>query len=503
MEKTNPRVRILKGDIEQQVIKPMRSHGWTVSIVSEQNAHDVVELEATKEARTARFAFLYTTAIDNSYFRQIASRNERIFYHGQPYRLDSYARGVEVPIEPMGDFFPVLVELNKQLEPTGIFHALKPRRRRSRRITDENPQQSVLTRLEQFTSPFLCRKLVAERAEYAGYPLSDDILKSKAEGMAFSVSSALDYFRVRQDDPLNKRILGLYYGSLAFAFAEMLASPSGPHDLDEVEGITKLGHGLYTLGSTGIELPDLTVGVLASGFLPRWLDFLGYDTSAFPRQKAKNGDDLGKISGQMHLSLGGLLGSFPEIDDLYRSVIALEPSWLIPAYHLPDNKIVSLNSTGKKPNSTYCRFIDLSEKIGLDRLKRAGLPIAEVQLIPKDEREYAGQAYRARVDHEGYDVWWDVIPTHRSPSQHPTTTLLPTLGGMRDYRVLATVALYSLSIVVRYMPSLWRRVEGGDHDQYLALIKAALAAWERVLPQQFLESIADEYIHTAQPGNFF
>lgn len=57
--------------------------------------------------------------------------------------------------------------------------------------------------------------------------------------------------------------------------------------------------------------------------------------------------------------------------------------------------------------------------------------------------------------------------------------------------------------MARYMPSAWRRIEGGDDDQYLALIKASLSVWERVLPEHFLESIAGEIVHTAQPGSFF
>jgi hypothetical protein len=73
---------------------------------------------------------------------------------------------------------------------------------------------------------------------------------------------------------------------------------------------------------------------------------------------------------------------------------------------------------------------------------------------------------------------------------------------MRQYRTIAAAALYALSIMVRYMPSAWRRIEGGDEDQYLALVTEALAVWERILPEQFLASIADEAIHTTQPGSW-
>ena len=62
------------------------------------------------------------------------------------------------------------------------------------------------------------------------------------------------------------------------------------------------------------------------------------------------------------------------------------------------------------------------------------------------------------------------------------------------------MVLYALSILARYMPSAWQRIEGGDEDHYLALVKAALAVWERVLPEQFLESITGERFIPRSPG---
>ena len=75
-------------------------------------------------------------------------------------------------------------------------------------------------------------------------------------------------------DALNRRVLGLYYGTMALTQAEMLASPSGPIDLDQVEGMTRHGHGLYALAMPQGGFADLRVGVLASGFFPQWMKFL-------------------------------------------------------------------------------------------------------------------------------------------------------------------------------------------------------------------------------------
>ncbi len=79
---------------------------------------------------------------------------------------------------------------------------------------------------------------------------------------------------------------------------------------------------------------------------------------------------------------------------------------------------------------------------------------------------------------------------------------MPVLG-ISEHRVLTVVILYALSILVRYMPSSWRRVEGGDWDEQLALITNLVGAFERLLPEQFLGSILQERIHAVQPGAFF
>jgi hypothetical protein len=76
---------------------------------------------------------------------------------------------------------------------------------------------------------------------------------------------------------------------------------------------------------------------------------------------------------------------------------------------------------------------------------------------------------------------------------------MPVLGDISEHRILSVVTLYALSILVRYMPSAWRRIEGGDWDEHLALVKNAVGVFERLLPEQFLESIINERVSAKQP----
>ena len=313
--------------------------------------------------------------------------------------------------------------------------------------------------------------------------------------------SALDYLLPTPREALIKRVLGLYYGTIALAQAEMLASPSGPFDLDQVEGMTKRGHGLYALAGPNGGFADLRVGVLATGFLPQWMNFLGHDTSGYPKTRPGSAGDLDNVRADMACSIRDLFASMPEIEDLFAEVFVGPPSWVSVAYDDEGNAkgATALNATPKKASSTYGLFLDRAGTISAQKLESAGWPLAEIHLV--EDYEGTGTALRARVDHAGHDVWWTALPIHSSPIRNDPTLLFPTVGGLREYRTIAAVTLYALSIMARYLPSAWRRIEGGDEDQYLGLVQASLAVWERLLPEHFLESITGETVRTRQPGS--
>ena len=130
-------------------------------------------------------------------------------------------------------------------------------------------------------------------------------------------------------------------------------------------------------------------------------------------------------------------------------------------------------------------------------ITEAGWPLAEITTIPSTAEN--GQSFRARVDHPGRQFWFEALLLHRSPFKEGPTLIMPVLGEIAEHRIISVVTLYALSILVRYMPSAWRRVEGGNWDEHLALIKNAVGVFERLLPEQFLESIINERVSAKQP----
>ena len=137
----NPRLGLLRREVEQTVLKPLRSHGWSADIVREVDHHDCIEIAAKRGAVATRIAVLYSSSgISNASYRELSHKVDRIFFSGQPYMLDSFARGVAVPVEPLGDFFPFLVDLNKQVEPDRSPPTTTRRTTTVRRLTAENPR---------------------------------------------------------------------------------------------------------------------------------------------------------------------------------------------------------------------------------------------------------------------------------------------------------------------------------------------------------------------------
>ena len=493
----NPRLDLLRREVEQKVLIPFRSHGWSAEIVREVDRHDCIEIVAKRATVATRIAVLYSSSgLSNSGYRELSNRVDRIFFRGQPYMLESFASGVAVPVESLDDFFAFLVELNKQVEPDRSPAVMPRRPPKVRRLTAENPIEAVISRLQQFTSETLARKLVERRAETENIPLAPMAVETKATGVAYSMRSALDYIVSTPRDPLNGRVLGLYYGTMALAQAEMLASPSGPTDLDKVEAMTLYGHGLYTLAVSKGGFADLHVGVLANGFFPRWMEFLGHDISRYRDKRPKSAAALKNVPADMVCLLQDLFASMPEIDDLFAEAFGGPPGWIAVAY----DQVANGRRSTRKVSSTYGLFLDSSGKVSVDSLHSAGWPIAEIR--QETDSEGTGSVFCARVDHAGHDTMWPVLPTHSSPFGNSPALLFPTMGGLREYRTIGAVTLYALSIMARYMPDAWRRIEGGDQDHYLALVQASLAVWERLLPEHFLESIAGETVRTAQPGGW-
>ncbi len=496
------RFEILRREVERKMLKPLRIHNWTAKIEREINQGEYVIVTAERAGVSHRVGVLYTGSTANAVYKQVAAQVEHIFVNGGVYRDDSFTRGVGRPVESLDAFPNLLLHWNAttskgKFAPNAQKTSSDPVTRRPyRMLLSEQPIESIWLRLRQLQSVTLARKLIEDKARREEISLEVAVLKTKADGVAYALRNARDYYQASEHRNVSQRVLNLYYGSLSFAFAEILAAPTGPRSLGELENTTKQGHGLYTLDSESLGLEELIVGIISNGFFPAWMKALGMDTTRLPQKKPRLYRDLTNMADAPWTTVERLFARIPEIADLFADIFDSPAAWVEPSGDMEAN--FPQGPTKGPRTRTYIQLIDEFGRLGPKEIAEFPGPISEITEV---DAKGDGRHFRVAIDHQGHQHPWEVLDLHHSPFKR-SSLLMPVLGGLKEYRALCVVILYALSIVVRYRPSLWRRVQEGDLDHLRVLIEAFLVVVERVLPEQFLETISGQRIYAKQPGTF-
>jgi hypothetical protein len=497
------RFKILRRDIERKILGPLRIHNWVSSIEREVNDGEYIIVAAARAGVSHKLAVFYTSATANDAYRRAAEQVDHIFVNGALYMVESFAYGLSRPVETIDDFGALLLKWNAATA-NGKFAPIEnalpsaPATRRPFKVLQsEQPIESIWLHLRQLQSVILARKLIEERSQREGRVLDADVAQSKADGVAYALRNASDYFQSSDRRNVSQRVLNLYYGSLAFAFAEILAAPAGPTNLAELEDATKQGHGLYTLEGESGGIERLIVGIISNGFFPTWMKAMGMSTAQLPGKKPRCVPDLANMVGAPYATVERLFSAIPEIADLFADIFDSAPAWIEPQADMEAN-FSSSASTKVIKNRSYIRLVDEFGRLTPNDIAELPGPISEIAEI---EGSGDGRHFRVAVDHAGFPNPWGVLDLHHSPFKS-SALLMPVLGNLKCYRATCVVILYALSIVVRYRPSLWRRIQEGDLDHVRVLIEAFLFVVERVLPEQFLEKILGQRVDARQPGFF-
>jgi hypothetical protein len=317
------RLDILRRDAQRKFLDPLHTHSWKATIEQEVESGEYLLISAERGGQRHVVALMYTSATNNAVYESLMGQVENIFFNGEPYMLESFAYGIPTPVSTADDFHAVLLKWNAASS-AGKFVPVAENadpvvvsRPQHRVLLSEDPIQAIWFRLRQFQSVNLAKKLIAERAQRERVNLTNDAVHSKAEGVAYALRNASDYFHAREVRNVSQRVLNLYYGSLAFAFAEMLASPVGPRTLIEIEDSTKQGHGLYTIDGLSNGLEHLVVGVISRGFFPAWMKFMGLATDQIPEKKASHYDKIKGLPHTSWLTVERLFARIPEVSDLF------------------------------------------------------------------------------------------------------------------------------------------------------------------------------------------
>ena len=503
----NMRSAILRRDAESKLLAPLLKHGWTAVVDRIEPVGEYALIIAERNGFTRRVALLYSSATDNSVYRRLESEFDLTLFNGEPYMVAEFTCGLTRPVFSVGDFHLRMIEWNRESAPDRLapLPFEKPaaesiaRAPRVRRLLSETPIDTIWSRLSRLRSSTLARRAVAERAQAESFELPKAVADSKGDGVAYAIRNATDYFALKHVGSVSQRVLNLYYGTLSFAFAEILAIATGPSELSSIEDATKQGHGLWTCDGTEGGFADFAIGPSQAGFFTTWMKSICAGPLLAMDRKPRRAPDLLLAPAERWVTMEQLFARVPEIGDLFEDVFSGSPAWVTPLFDQGSNRSLGLHGSGERAKTTYVLLLDDSGRMTADRVAAFPGPIREITQVASGTR---ARHFRAAVDHPDKEQWWEALNIHHSPFER-SALILPLFGCVQDYRAVCLTILYGLSILVRYRPSLWRRIQEGDLDHMLALVEAFLTAAERILPEQFLASVTGERISIHQPGSFF
>lgn len=378
----------------------------------------------------------------------------------------------------------------------------------------ENVDEIVWLRLNRLKSVKLCENLIRRKLEKSPNPsITEDIIKSKAIGLSSAIDSAVGYWQVSPES-LNAKILSRYYFLLQMTIAEQVSSVKNTDDLKVVQKHTENGHGLGTIIEPNLEFPyNYFTLAIRSGHFYSYAKGIGINTKKFDHEKRPR--TFTDIDKSRIVNLIDLFRRIPELSNVIEEYTDLPPL----SFHIGhsdknieddlDDVKEHITKTGKfalrapstsTTKTTYVSVYSESDKITADFLNSLDLPIKDFTLMsgfdPKEKR------LTGKFIHPNEGYWHQHLKTYHS-SYSPTSIVVPLWNVTSDNIIINFTLLYTLSIIVRYQPDYWYRINSGDLDYIGSMTEYYVSVIDHILPLQMLERITDSRITIHQPGSIW
>jgi hypothetical protein len=350
------------------------------------------------------------------------------------------------------------------------------------------------------TSSRLCRQIISARTN----TIASEVLDSKAEGVAWAVRSALGYWESNAAD-LNAKVLTRYYALLQISIAEQVASPNPKFDLEQAQRHTEQGHGLFTLRQPDASFPNCYhVACVMGGHFYSYCKYLGLSLKehAFDK-RPREWAELDQAGQARLVSVTDLFRRVPELQAVIEEYLGAPPLSLHVGYASRNMQIRSQRVRTGQPSdnpveTTFIAIYPNGPTVNEEYLKGLNLPIQNITV----EHDSATKTshFVGSLTHPAGDHWWQHLKTYKSG--YCGTSVIVPFWGTADPFVIHFVILYAMSIVVRYLPSLWHEIEDGSLDHIRALIEHYLVIVDSVIPHLAVERITGVRLRVDQPGSF-
>jgi hypothetical protein len=100
------RKALLSDDCIKDLVRPLRDAGWSVTVGEPDEEALYMIVIATSQKGRLSVALLYSCATQNAKYRELAQTCDVILYRGAPYRLEEFARGINVHVGPVAGWQP-------------------------------------------------------------------------------------------------------------------------------------------------------------------------------------------------------------------------------------------------------------------------------------------------------------------------------------------------------------------------------------------------------------
>jgi len=497
---------------KQDFMKITKCLGWSIKQINSEglNRCDLHMVEKGEVSHT--FGFLQNQSTNREYYSALESRAEIIFVGGYSFDKDStFSKECKVPVVPSDEFLYVMTDWNMEnegVEPELLdsesdanndkrgSRILKRQNqlKKTIHIVEENPIEQIYTQLRALSSKAVVRECVKRHSKNSAIVLSEGLIDEKAIGVSYLVQNAIDYYDNASTENMTQRMLNLYYGSIAFMEAEMLIYGDQYKNLEEIEKVTKSGHGMRTFGDA-VDLDDFFIGVIDKGLFYAWLKHRGVNVSDFP----KKWDDCKKKD--FLISLQELLCHIPELQNIMKETDKnYKPQFLFPSYEMELNRPVTLRKEEqiyqRKYYGCYIDFLNLEGETSRDVIEKF---LAPITIIGPYNSGISGESgWRVFIRQKSNGEHYDSYQTHKGLSA--SQVIAPLFGKTDLWEVFAIMVLYAMSIIVRYMPNLWARILHGELDRYKAVFYQFSRVAERELTQIFLEILTDKTVQITHPS---
>ena len=265
-------------------------------------------------------------------------------------------------------------------------------------------------------------------------------------------------------------------------------------NLEEIEKVTKNGHGLRTFGDAA-DFNDFYIGVIDKGLFYAWLRHRGVDVSDFPK-KWEDSKKTGFL-----VSFEELLCHIPELQNIMKETDKnYKPYFLFPSYEMELNRPVTIRRGEqiyqRKYHGCYVDFLNLEGEADRGLIEKFLAPITIIG--PYRSNIDGDSGWRVFIRQKPNGEHYDSYQTHKGLSA--SQVIAPLFGKTDSWEVFAIMILYAMSIIVRYMPNLWAKILHGELDRYKAVFYQFSRVAERELTQIFLEVLTDKTVQVSHPN---